>query len=73
MDQPERGPIILEGHEGEATSVDWYVLHTIVVFFCVNLINHPMFRFQYDFFTIFRCASEVGKIATSSDDSKVSM
>lgn len=33
MDQPERGPIILEGHEGEATSVDWYVLHTIVVFF----------------------------------------
>uniref|UniRef100_A0A0D3FMU1 Uncharacterized protein n=1 Tax=Oryza barthii TaxID=65489 RepID=A0A0D3FMU1_9ORYZ len=40
VDQPERGPIILEGHEGEATSVDW-------------------------------CASEVGKIATSSDDSKV--
>uniref|UniRef100_A0A0E0KHU5 Uncharacterized protein n=1 Tax=Oryza punctata TaxID=4537 RepID=A0A0E0KHU5_ORYPU len=40
VDQPERGPIILEGHEGEATSVDW-------------------------------CASEIGKIATSSDDSKV--
>ncbi|KAF0913148.1 hypothetical protein E2562_020278 [Oryza meyeriana var. granulata] len=40
VDQPESGPIILEGHEGEATSVDW-------------------------------CASEIGKIATSSDDSKV--
>ncbi|KAG8097876.1 hypothetical protein GUJ93_ZPchr0013g34187 [Zizania palustris] len=40
VDRPENGPIILEGHEGETTSVDW-------------------------------CASEVGKIATSSDDSKV--
>ncbi|XP_015690029.2 denticleless protein homolog [Oryza brachyantha] len=40
VDQPESGPIILEGHEGEVTSVDW-------------------------------CASEIGKIATTSDDSKV--
>ncbi|KAG8062199.1 hypothetical protein GUJ93_ZPchr0003g18457 [Zizania palustris] len=40
VDHPESGPIVLEGHEGETTSVDW-------------------------------CASEVGKIATSSDDSKV--
>ncbi|KAL5663288.1 hypothetical protein ACJX0J_023396, partial [Zea mays] len=38
VDQPESAPIVLKGHEGEATSVDW-------------------------------CASEVGKIATSSDDS----
>ncbi|XP_020408984.1 uncharacterized protein [Zea mays] len=40
VDQPESAPIVLKGHEGEATSVDW-------------------------------CASEVGKIATSSDDSTV--
>ncbi|XP_066386311.1 uncharacterized protein [Miscanthus floridulus] len=40
VDQPESGPIVLNGHEGEATSVAW-------------------------------CASEVGKIATSSDDSTV--
>ncbi|WVZ60195.1 hypothetical protein U9M48_010248 [Paspalum notatum var. saurae] len=40
VDQPESDPIVLKGHEGEATSVDW-------------------------------CASEVGKIATTSDDSMV--
>ncbi|GJM96294.1 hypothetical protein PR202_ga13116 [Eleusine coracana subsp. coracana] len=40
VDQPESSPVVLEGHEGEATSVDW-------------------------------CTSEVGKIATSSDDSTV--
>ncbi|KAJ1294043.1 hypothetical protein BS78_01G116000 [Paspalum vaginatum] len=40
VDQPESDPIVLKGHEGEATSVDW-------------------------------CASEVGKIATTSDDSTV--
>ncbi|EER91037.1 hypothetical protein BDA96_01G132100 [Sorghum bicolor] len=40
VDRPESAPIVLKGHEGEATSVDW-------------------------------CASEVGKIATSSDDSTV--
>ncbi|CAN6281791.1 unnamed protein product [Urochloa humidicola] len=40
VDQPEEDPIVLKGHEGEATSVDW-------------------------------CASEVGMIATSSDDSTV--
>ncbi|XP_062209003.1 uncharacterized protein LOC133910717, partial [Phragmites australis] len=40
VDQPETGHVVLGGHEGEATSVDW-------------------------------CVSEVGKIATSSDDSTV--
>ncbi|OVA19893.1 WD40 repeat [Macleaya cordata] len=37
MKKPEAGPIILKGHEGEVTAVDW-------------------------------CPSEIGKIATSSDD-----
>ena len=28
VDQPENDPIVLKGHEGEATSVDWYDIQT---------------------------------------------
>ncbi|KAL5210150.1 hypothetical protein ABZP36_005773 [Zizania latifolia] len=69
VDRPESGPIILEGHEGETTSVDWYDLHTMAAFMEI-LPTIACSTFNMDF-TIFRCASEVGKIATSSDDSKV--
>ncbi|KAL6960553.1 hypothetical protein U1Q18_038316 [Sarracenia purpurea var. burkii] len=45
VNKPQVDPIVLKGHDGEVTAVDWYI----------PLCSH-------------RCQSEVGKIATSSDD-----
>jgi hypothetical protein len=39
--------------------------------FCGTLTDNPVLMFRYEL-TFFRCASEVGMIATSSDDSTVS-
>ncbi|KAM3294688.1 hypothetical protein ACQJBY_037523 [Aegilops geniculata] len=68
VDQPETGPIVLKGHEGEVTSVDWYDLSRMVTSYCLTVTIVLMLQCE---FHNFRCSLEVGKIVSSSDDSTV--
>lgn len=71
VNKPRTDPITMKGHNGEVTAVDWYIFFSLVYFKFpshkyVRKIPKPIFLY------FGRCQSEVGKIATSSDDFTVS-
>ncbi|KAE8795612.1 denticleless protein [Hordeum vulgare] len=68
VDQPESGPIVLKGHGGEVTSVDWYDLSRMLTSYSPTVTTMLMLQCE---FHNFRCALEVGKVASSSDDATV--
>lgn len=68
VNKPEADPIILNGHDGEVSAVDWYMLSSLFHLRVLSEkhVNKPLKLFSN------RCQSEMGKIATSADDYTVS-